>query len=336
MEMSMPNWLATRYLLKLAALALACILQPSLGWAQSGFPSRTISIVIPYAPGGSAEPIVRQAAKLMGSALNQSVIVENKAGANGMIGATYVAKSKPDGYTLLNSTDPVLVLNPLLYKGLSYTEKDFKPVALLASIPAILVVNADLPVKTVDQLVAYAKAHPGEVDFGSSGAGGVFHLTTEYFAAQAGIKVNHIPFSGGGPAIQNLMGGYVQAMFTFPSKLLAESPRVRILAVAAPKRIPSLPDVPTFAEAGMNAMVVQTGLGLVAPRDTPAPVIARLESAANAALADAEYRSTFEPLGYVLPQKTSSAEFGASIARERQRWAKVIADRHITMPSLKP
>jgi tripartite-type tricarboxylate transporter receptor subunit TctC len=317
-----------------AALALLC-LHPLLALAQPAFPTRPVAIVIPYAAGGSTDTLVRYVAKHMETALKQSVVVDNKGGGNGIIGTTFVARAKPDGYTILTGTDPVLVLNPLLYKDLPYSERDFRPVTLLVSTPLILAVAADAPIKSVRELVDRAKARPGEVNFGSPGTGGVAHLTAEYFAGEAGFKLTHIPFAGGGPAMQNLMGGHIQALFTYPSRQLIESSKIRILAVAAAKRVPSMPDVPTFAEAGFPGINVQARLGLVAPAGTPEAVIGALETAANAVITDPEFRKAHERLGYIVPDRASAADFGELLAGDSRRWKRIITDRNVVVPQLK-
>jgi tripartite-type tricarboxylate transporter receptor subunit TctC len=262
------------------------------------------------------------------------VVVENRAGGNGIIAATHIAQSPADGYSILLASDSTAVLNPLLYRKLAYDpDKDLKPIGLLSDLPILLMVNPKLPVRDLKAFIAYAKKHPGEINFSSTGNGGTFHLSGELFGQEAGIQMTHIPYKGGAPALQAVMANEVQAEFGVVGSALPQirAGRVRPLAVATHARLPMLPDVPTFAELGFPDYIVLVRYGLMAPAATPPDRIARLQDAVNAALADAAFRQTFTALGFVLPEHSSPQAYATLIQSDRRLWADLIKRKQISL-----
>ena len=243
------------------------------------FPNRAITLVIPFAPGGSTSIVGRVIADKMSELLGEKVVVDNRPGAGGTVGTKAVAKSDPDGYTIVLGYTGTLAIGPSLYKNAGYDpRKDFAPIGLIGNAPNSLVVHPSFPAKTVAELIAYAKANPGKVNFGSAGAGTVSHITGEYFAASAGIKLVHIPYKGTGPALTDLLGGHIPMAF---APIPASHPNVsagllRALAVTSTTRSSLLPDVPTIAESGLPGFDASLYYGLVAPAGTPRPIIDRL------------------------------------------------------------
>src|SRR3989475_1552650 len=251
-------------------------------WACSAlaqdYPSRPVRIVIPLSPGGTTDVPGRIIAQKLSESLGQQFFVENRAGAGGTIGTDYVAKSKPDGYTLLLTASP-FVIAPHVYKNMPYdTLADFAPVIRIASGPYVLVVHPSLGVNSVKELIAVAKKEPGKIDFASSGNGGAQHLVTELFMHTAGIKPNHVPYKGSGPAQQDLMSGIVKVSFVGTPIAIPhmKSGRLKALAVSTAKRSPEMPDVPTIAEAGVPGYEAIVWIGLLAPAGTPPDIVAKL------------------------------------------------------------
>jgi tripartite-type tricarboxylate transporter receptor subunit TctC len=255
--------------------------------AAQNYPNRPVRIVIPLSPGGTTDVPGRIVAQKLSETLGQQFFVENRAGAGGTIGADYVAKSKPDGYTLLLTASP-FVIAPHVYKNMPYDAlADFAPVIRIASGPYVLVVHPSLGVKSVKELIALAKKEPGKIDFASSGNGGAQHLVTELFMYMAGIKMNHVPYKGSGPAMQDLLGGQVPMSFAGIPNVLAsvKAGKLKALAVTGAKRWSELPDVPTVAEAGVPGYEAASWIGLLAPAATPRPTLDKLWNALGAAMA---------------------------------------------------
>src|SRR5215469_17275213 len=272
----------------LAALSLA---SPAL--AQDVYPSRPISMVVPFPPGGVADIVARPIAEAMSRVLNVPVVVENKAGAGGGIGMGLVAKAKPDGYTLLLALSSISILpeaDKVTGRSPLYQLGEFVPIARLTADPTVLAVRSDSPWKTLQDFVADAKKRPGAITYASSGNYGTMHMPMEMFAASAGIKLLHVPYTGGGPAVVGLLGGNVDALSTGPSTVIqhVKAGKVRLLASWGDSRLASLPDVPTLSEAGFDAVFFQWS-ALFAPAGTPAPVIAKLREAARAVVADPNF-----------------------------------------------
>src|SRR5471030_775532 len=276
----------------LLAAAAACALQCPLDSAHAQtYPNRAITLVIPFAPGGSTTIVGRVIADKMSETLGEKIVVDNRPGAGGTVGTKAVAKSEPDGYTIALGYTGTLAIGPSLYKNAGYDpRKDFAPIGLIGNAPNSLVVHPSFPAKTIGELIAYARANPGKVNFGSAGAGTASHITGEYFAASAGIKLVHIPYKGTGPALTDLLGGHIPMAFApIPaSHANVSAGLLRALAVTSTTRSSLLPDVPTVSESGLPGFDASLYYGLVAPAGTPRPVIDKLNKTLQAALASAE------------------------------------------------
>ncbi len=297
------------------------------------YPSRPVRIVVPLSPGGFADVPARMLLPRLSAALGRQVFVENKAGAGGTIGANEVAKAAPDGHTVLAVATPH-VISAHLYRTLPYDSlKDFSPIALFGSGPYALVVNQQrLPVASVRELIAAAKASPGKIDYASSGNGSAQHLVSALFTAMAGVQLNHVPYKGSGPAMQDLLGGQVPMQFAgIPNVLSAvKSGKLRMLAVTTPKRWSELPDVPTVAEAGVPGYEATLWLGLAAPAGTPAEIVNRLHAETAKALQDPELQKSFRSAG-VEATAMGSQEFGAFMRTEHDKWGRVVKETGATV-----
>jgi tripartite-type tricarboxylate transporter receptor subunit TctC len=315
----------------LVALSAALLgLAPGRAGAQADYPNRPVRMVVPFAPGGTTDVIARILAKGLGDELGQQFYIENRGGAGGTLGADVVAKAAPDGYSLLLFHVGMTYGNAL-FKKLPYDiAKDFKPISLTGVAPSALVVGRDFPAKTVGELIALAKKSPGELNFGSAGIGTSSHLAPELFALTADVKLTHVPFRGGGPAVMATIGGQVQFMIETAGTLMPQfqSGTLRALAVTSERRFADLPDVPTMQEAGLPDYVYTTWYGLWAPANTPADIIAKLNRATVKALASAEVKSALDKAG-IEPQSSSAAEFEALIHRDLERWTRVIRNAGI-------
>ena len=301
------------------------------GLAQ-GWPSRPIRMVVPLSPGGFADVPGRILAARLSSLLGYNVFVENRPGAGGTIGADFVAKSAPDGYTLLFTGTPH-VISAWVYKKLPYDPlNDFEPVALVASGPYVLVVNPQLLVHSIRELIAAAKAQPGKIDYASSGNGSAQHLVSALFASMAGIELNHVPYKGSGPAMQDLLGGQVKVSFAGIPNVLphVKAGRLRALAVSTPQRSPDLPDVPTAAEAGVPGYQATLWLNLAAPAGTPGEIVQRLYAETAKALQDAELQQSFRAAG-VEASPMSPQELAGFMRAEYEKWGKVVRDTGATV-----
>jgi tripartite-type tricarboxylate transporter receptor subunit TctC len=291
------------------------------------YPSRPVVLVSPFPPGGSVSLVARIVAEKMGETLGQSIVVENRGGAGGTIGARSVAKSGPDGYTLLLGYTGTLAIGPSMYPNAGFDpRKDFAPVGRIGTAPTLLVVHPSLPVHSVAELVAYAKANPGKLNFGSAGIGTVGHLAGELMATMAGLKLVHVPYKGTGPAITDLLGGHIPMMFTpIPTAhAQATSGLLRALAVTSGERSSLLPDLPTVAESGLPGYEAALRYGLVAPAGTPRTVIERLNKELRVALAAQDVRSRLAADGAeVLP--STPEQYAADIDREEATWSKVVS-----------
>jgi len=301
--------------------------------AEDDYPNHTVRIVVPFAPGGSTDVVARILADKLQGELKQSFVVENRAGAGGNIGADVVAKSNPDGYTLLMGTTGVLAINNYLYKDMPFDpQRDFAPVSYTSLITNILVVNANVPAKNVADLVALAKAKPGELTFASSGAGSSTHLSAELFKSMAGVDIVHVPYKGSSQAITDLMAGHVTMLVdNAPSSLpYVQQGKLRALAVTSLKRMPGLPDVPTLDEAGVKGYESLSWSGIVAPAATPKPVIAKLNAAIERVLAMPDVRKKFADLG-VDPVGGPPEAFARHIRAESEKWGRVVKAANITL-----
>jgi tripartite-type tricarboxylate transporter receptor subunit TctC len=312
-------------ILPAAALVAGVGLQAAPAAAQD-YPSRPITLVVPFPPGGSTTIVARIVADKMSEALGQSIVIDNRGGAGGTIGSRAVSKSEPDGYTILLGYSGTLAIGPSLYGNVGYDpRKDFEPIGRIGTAPNTLVVHPSFPVHSVAELIAYAKANPGKVNYGSAGIGTVSHVCGEYFANVAGIKLTHIPYKGTGPAIIDLLGGHIPMAFA-PVPATHEntqSGKLRMLAVTSAVRSSLLPDVPTIAEAALPGFEAVLRYGLVAPPGTPRAIIERLNAALNAALASEDVRARLAIDG-AEPLPGTPADYGADIDREETQWSKVV------------
>jgi tripartite-type tricarboxylate transporter receptor subunit TctC len=312
-----------RQALVLAAGALAL---PA--WSQD-FPTRPLRIVVPFTPGGSSDVLARAVGTELGKSLGQAVVIDNVPGAGGSIACERVAKSPADGYTLLMGHIGTLAVNPALYPKLGYDPvKSFAPVAWVARVPNVLVVNPSVPAKDLRELVALAKAKPGSLAYGSGGNGSAAHTTMEYFKLQTGTSLLHIPYKGTAPSVTDLLAGQVQALFTGVPALLPhiKAGKMRALAVSSPKRLAVLPDVPTVAESGIpgtKGFEADQWYGLVAPAGTPPAIVALLNQQVNKALTNEEVRTRLAAEG-AEPTPATPQAFGQLIASEIPRWDKVV------------
>ncbi len=306
----------------LLPLTLAWLLPASFAGAQA----RTIRLVVPFTPGGSTDILARALAPKLAAALGQNVIVDNKPGAGGSLGAAEVAHAAPDGQTLLMGHIGTLAVNATLYPKLAYDPvKSFAPVAWVARVPNVLVVNAASGIMSLKDLVARAKANPGRLSYSSGGNGSAAHIGFEYFKLRAGIFMAHIPYRGTAPSVTDLLGGQVDATFTGTPAVLPHirSGRLRALAVSSPQRIAALPEVPTVAESGYPGFEADQWYGIVAPAGTPPAVVARLNAEINKALALPDVAQQLATEGAV-PVPGPPQAFGELIAREIPRWREVI------------
>ena len=297
------------------------------------YPSRPVRIVVPLSPGGFADVPTRMLLPRLSAALGRQVFVENKPGAGATIGADAVAKSAPDGHTLLLAATPH-VISAHLYRTLPYDSlKDFAPVALFGSGPYALVANQQrLPVASVRELIAAAKSRPGKIDYASSGNGSAQHLVAALFCTMAGIELSHVPYKGSGPAMQDLLGGQVPVSFAGIPNVLSsvKAGKLRALAVTTPKRWSELPDVPTVAEAGVPGYEATLWLGLAAPAGTPLEIVNRLHAETAKALQDPELQQSFRGAG-VDATIMGPQEFGAFMRAEYEKWGKVVRDTGATV-----
>lgn len=307
---------------------VSAIFAVSLGLisAAQAFPDRPVRIVVPFPPGGSNDVVARVLGQKLTEAWGQPVVIENRSGAGGNVGAEAVARSVPDGYTLLLTAPGPLSVNQSLFSRLSFNpDTDFAPVALVATVPIVLAVNPDVKVTSVAELIALAKAQPGKMNFGSSGNGSTNHLAGELFKSLAKIEIVHVPYRGAAPAMNDLVAGHIPMMFDNMPAVGPQvaSGKIRALAVAGSSRSMQLPEIPTMMEAGVAGFDASSWFGLVAPAKTPADVMTRLVDAVNKALKDPEIGKKFAELG-AEPGAVSGPAFGEFLRAESAKWGKVV------------
>ncbi len=301
--------------------------------AQGKFPEKAITLVVPSAPGGTTDFVARLVADQLAQALGQAVIVDNKAGAAGNIGNQAVARAKPDGHTLLVAYSGYQVGNPHLFKKAGWDPiKDFEPVAMMARAPQLVVVRTGLPFKTMQELVAYAKANPGKLNFASSGAGSIQHIAGEMLQQQTGTSLTHVPYKGASPAVQDLLGGNVDIFITTPASVVAQvkADKLKALGVTGNVRLASLPDVPTVAEAGFPQFKLDSWFALYAPTGTPADVVQALNKAVGKILSQPEIQKKALESGTTVELMTP-VQLGAYTKSELDFWGKVIKTANVTL-----
>ena len=290
------------------------------------FPNRPITWVVPFAPGGITDTTSRIVAEEMGKALGQTVLIDNRGGGGGTVGTEQVARSKPDGYTMIYGTQGTMAANVTLRKNLSYDPlTTFLPVHLVGESPNLFVAFHGAPYNTVQEFIAYAKANPGKVTFSSSGVGTATHLVAELFKTVAGIEMQHVPYRGSAPALNDLIAGRVDVMFDYPVSVgpHVDAGKLKVMATTAPDRLKAYPDVATMAEVGMKDMTTQSWSSIMVPAGTPSPVVDRLAAAAHAALTSERVRTHFEKIG-TRAMTLQKAEMIPFIEKEIVRWRDVI------------
>jgi len=321
---------AFRLAVVIAALLTACSVMPTA--RADDYPARPITLVVPYTPGGSTEILARIVGQKLGEKLGKSVVVEMKPGAGTVIGATAVAQAPPDGYTLLMATPTPMAINVTVHKSLPYDPaSDFVPLAMVASAPFLLLVNPELPVHSVKELIAYAKANPGKLSYGSGGVGAPHHLYMELFKSMTGTQMTHVPYKGSLPALTDLVGGQIQLMFCDipPAAGMIAAHKVRVLGVSTAERVAAYPDVPTVAEAGVPGFAVAGWFMIVAPAKTPRPIVDKLHDALSAVMGAPEIKARIDQLSLVPLSTPSIADMQSFVKSEIARWGKIVQEAGI-------
>jgi tripartite-type tricarboxylate transporter receptor subunit TctC len=316
MKNSLRFWIATAML----ALPFAVPGQDSTAW-----PTKSIRIVVPFPAGGTADILPRVLGEKLSTRLGQTVLVENRAGAGGNIGAELVFKAEPDGYTFLSAPPPPLVINPSLYAKLAHDPTMMVPVSVIAAVPNVLLVHPKIAVNTMQEFIAYARANPDKLNYASQGSGTTSHLTAELFKSMAGVRITHVPYKGTAPALTDLLAGQVEMMFDNLGVSLqhVKSGKLRALAIGSERRITALPNVPTVAEAGLPGFVAVTWFGVVAPPKTPPEIAAKLSAAIAEALRHPDVIKRLADLS-AEPVGSTPAEMAAFMKDEVERWRRVI------------
>ena len=306
-------------------LALLVALLAAGSVPAQGYPARTIRWIVPWPPGGGADVLSRLLSPKISEALGQQILIDNRGGAAGNIGAELAAKSLPDGHTIVFAYSGTHAINPSIYRKMPFKERDFAPIIQLASVPQVLVVHPSLPATTVKELVALAKQRPGELTYGSSGSGAFNHLTGALFATMTGTRLTHVPYKGGGPAAVALLSGEITMILGEPATIVGhiKAGKVRAIAVTGARRTPGMPELPTIAESGVPGYAATSWNGMLAPAGVPADIIRRLNTDFNRIIADLDIRTRmlnngFEPVGGP-PEK-----FGELIHAEIAKWAPVV------------
>ncbi|HTY70769.1 MAG TPA: tripartite tricarboxylate transporter substrate binding protein [Alphaproteobacteria bacterium] len=316
------------------AMSAALTFAAAMADAADTYPMRPPHMIVTFAAGGSSDIMARTAAKAIGDGLGETVVVENKPGAGGNVGAEYVAHAAPDGYTMLFGTIGTMGIGPSLYKHLNYDPlKDLAPVGILHELPNVLIVHVSLPVHDLKGLIAYAKAHPGQLTFASAGSGTVSHLSGELFKEAAGIDIVHVPYhAGGGSVSTDLIAGRVSMMLETVTNAMAlvKTGELRALAVTTPERSKALPDLPTFAEAGLPGFAVSSWTGLFVPAGTPAGIIQRLNTETQRIAHDPAYIEQMKTIGTDVAASTPE-QFGAFVHAEVKKWGQAIKQAGVTV-----
>jgi tripartite-type tricarboxylate transporter receptor subunit TctC len=322
-----------KILFALAALALVAFAEPAFSASMPAYPTKPIRFIVPFPPGGGNDAMARAVGYKLADVLGQQVIIDNRAGAGGVIGAETAAHSLPDGYTLFLGGVGSHGVNPNLNPNLPYDAvKDFAPISLIASAPLLLAVHPSVPSKTVGELIQLAKAKPGQLNFASNGKGSSSHLAAEMFMMMTGTKMEHVPYKGLAPALNDLLSGRVQLMFSSTVAILPhiKAGKLRPLGITGAKRSPALPDIPTIAEAGVPGYVTASWYGVLAPAGTAKPIIDRLAHEISRIVQLPEVRERLSSEG-AEPVGSTPAQFAAHIKAELARWAKVVKQAKLTM-----
>lgn len=317
----------------LTTILTAALIAAAPAIHAQAYPEKSVSLIVGFPPGGGVDIVARQLAETLSESLGQRVVVENRAGAAGNIAMEYVARAKPDGYTLLMGNLGMLTANPVLYPKLSFDpSKDFAPVARVVVTPLLAAVPATLPAQSVQQFIAMAKAKPNEMSFGSGGNGNINHLAGELLKLQTGTQIKHVPYKGSAPALTDLMGGHIQLVidgFNVVQPSVA-SGKARAIAVTGDTRSPAMPDVPTMKEVGLGNLVIYGWQGVLAPAGTPPTIIEKLTQEVSRALANPALKARLSGQG-TEPSYLNPAQFRSYITGEQARWANVISSAKITL-----
>ena len=314
-------------------LAAALLALAGAAFAQAGYPSRPVTLVVPFPPGGGTDTGARLIAQKLSAKWGQQVVVENKGGAAGQIGADLVAKAKPDGYTILMGNIGTQAINPALYAKLPYDpDKAFAPISLVAELPLAMMVNPGVPAKTAQEFIALARSQPGRLSYSSSGAGGAPHLAAEMFKLGTNTFIVHVPYRGGGPAVSDLIAGHVQLSFmtVLEASGHIKAGKLRALAVTSNQRVSALPDVPALAEGAVPGFNSISWIGLLAPAGTPREIVEKISADVRELIASDEVKTRLTDLGGV-PRANTPAQFGQMIEADRKRYAQIIRERKITV-----
>jgi tripartite-type tricarboxylate transporter receptor subunit TctC len=319
-------------MMKIVATAAALLLACTGAFAQA-WPARAVTLVVPFPPGGGTDTGARLVAQKLSAKWGQQVVVENKGGAAGQIGADLVAKAKPDGYTILMGNIGTQAINPSLYPKLPYdADKAFAPISLVAELPLAMMVNPGVPAKSAAEFVALARSQPGRMSYSSSGAGGAPHLAAEMFKLGTNTFIVHVPYRGGGPAVSDLLAGHVQLSFmtVLEASGHIKAGKLRALAVTSRQRVNALPDVPTLAEGAVPGFDSISWIGLLAPAGTPRDIVEKISADVRELIASDEVKGRLTELGGV-PRANTPAEFTQMIDADRKRYAQIIRERKITV-----
>ncbi len=317
----------------LAAFAVVQLGGVSIGIAADAYPSKPVRIVVPFAAGGSTDILARNVAQRLNEALRSPVIVENRPGAGALIGAEYVSKAAPDGYTLLMGTNTTHAVAPHLYSKMPYNAlKDFVPIAEVAYNPQFLDVHPSIPVRNVKELIVLAQKRPGQLNFGSAGQGSASHMAMELFKSMAKVDITHVPYKGSGPALVDVLGGHLSRMFDVVLTTLPhmKAGRLRVLGVSSLQRVDVAPEVPTIAENGLPGFEALVWFGLFAPAGTPAEIVGKLSGEVGKIVHQPALRETFTLQG-LTPVGSNSPQFAAKVGKDHATWGKVIREAGIKL-----
>jgi len=318
----------TRYLATITAAA--ALFAATSANAQSDYPNKPVKVVVTVPAGGGVDTVTRLVAERLRNVLGQPFVVENKGGAGGNIAADAVFQSPPDGYTLMASQPAPITTNVVLYKNLSFDPTAFEPVAIMSSAPNVLLVKGDFPAKTAQEFIAYVKANPGKLNYASQGPGTTSHLTAELFNKMTGAKLQHVPYKGTGPALNDLVAGHVDLIFMqYEAAIkLHEGGRARILAATTEKRIPALPDIPTMGELGLKDFISDTWNAISAPPKTPPAIITKLNTAVNHMMQTPELQEQYKKMGLQVGGGTPQ-DMAKIVKADTARWGEVIKEANI-------